>query len=643
MADVIYTWPPEIDANTVWTDWKADFVSQDAIDNSLGAPDTFEAILKELEGIEVSSQVAAAYAEALRELKRLFDYFATYWSLSGDDIILDCGMDIEIGYNFNNHNYWLSFSNAGFASAISSKTNVAASLLAFRGAATKDRSNSTYGWNISQSIANIKTMTITGPNGKSDGGTGVWCDLPLPWQYSSRSNTSSTFYRVSSGFSYNPTSATSSTSITEHIYFRASSLALSSRDATNPNGSDTATSGKYPSGALGGLGTFDDTTALSDISTKPTLNIFNLGFYSLWNPTATELRNLSAVVWNDPTNYQQWPQLIQDGVLHYLDYIPSLGLFPIASSALTTQVVPFCMGGIIFDGRAASLMTTINMAQITEQIIDIDMGEISLLEYFGSFLDYAPYTQVSLYLPFFGVVELSANEIQNADHIKIVYRVNLFDGATAIKIHIEKLNNATQNNSVNVKHVLYEYNTNIKTEIPLTGGANSEHLKTLATLMAATAATVAAPIAGAGASALAGGIEGATTLGGIEGAAMGAAIGNAEVGAAVSGAVKTGAQAVNKAVNSLPSGGGIHRGNNGSMGFGLLGERKPFLIVNRPIQVLPADYQQEKGYTASIKTTLVSIQSGYIRCDAIDTSGIACEEKERVQLINLLCNEGVYL
>ena len=641
MSEIIYTWPPSIDSSTTWTDWKGDFVTQDAIDNSLGAPDTFEAILKELEGIEVSSQVAAAYAEALRELKRLFDYFATYWSLSGDDIILDCGMDIEIGHNFNNHSSWLNFMNAGFASAITSRANAAASLLAFSGTASKDNSHSTYGWNISQNIANIKTMTITGPNGKSDGGTGVWSDLPLPWQYSSRSNASSTFYRVSSGFSYNHTSATSSTSITDHIYFRASSLALSSRDATNPNGTETSTSGKYPSGSMGGQGTFDDSTDLSDISTKPSLNLANLGFFSVWNPSASELRSLADYVWNDPANIAQWPQIFRDGIMHPADYIISLALYPFASSEYTKTNEVFCMGGIPFNGGITSLGMTINMDKITEQFIDINMGTVDLKEYFGSFLDYAPYSQISLYLPYYGTVQLSMNEVQNADSITILYRVNILDGSTAIKVHIDRQTSASQNGSVPLKHVLYEYFTNLKTEIPLTSGASSEQMKMLATVLSATV-TAVAPIAGAGVSHLAGGIQGAAAGGGMAGFMAGAQQGIAGVGQAVENGLKIGAQAGNKLVNSLPSGGSITRGNIGGMNNGLLSERRPFLIITRPIQVLPSNYQDMEGYTTSIFTTLSSLESGFVQCESVDTTGLDVTASEKEEIVKLL-QGGVFI
>lgn len=424
------------------------------------------------------------------------------------------------------------------------------------------------------------------------------------------------------------------------MYFSA--INNTSRDLYNPSGTDTSTSGKYPSGEMGGLGTFDDTTDLSDISTKPSLNISDLGFFSIWNPSPAQLRNLADYVWNDPLNVQQWPQIFQSGILKPLDYIMSLSLFPLSPQQMSLSSKTFTMGGIVFDGRLAALGMSITMNQVTEQIIDVDMGTVDLKEYFGSFLDYAPYSQVSLYLPYYQTVQLSMNEVQNADSIHIVYRINLLDGSTAIKVHIDRQTNSSQNGSVPLKHVLYEYFTNLKTEIPLTSGANTEQMKMLATVMAGAAAVVAAPIAGAGASALAGATEGAATIGGMEGASIGAQVGNSAVGQAVSGAIKTGARATNKAINSLPSGGGIQRGNIGGMNNGLLSERRPFLIITRPIQVLPQNYQDMEGYTTSIFTTLGALESGFVQCESVDTTGLDVTASEKEEIVKLL-QGGVFI
>ena len=442
--------------------------------------------------------------------------------------------------------------------------------------------------------------------------------------------------------------ARSNRAITSYRYLTGvmstfSNVLTSSYDRYNSDGKDTATSGKYPSTEMGGLGTFDDHTDLSDISSKPSLNIADLGFFSIWNPTPGELKNLADFVWNDPTNWQQWPQIFQSGILKPLDYIISLSLLPIPSSALSLASKTFCMGGIVFDGRASALLMNLSMNQVEEQFVDINLGTLSLKEYFGSFLDYAPYSQISIYLPFYGVAELSMNELQNADSIELVYRINILDGSCAIKLLVDRQTSAAQNGSIPLKHVLYEYYTNVKTDIPLTQGANTEHLKMAATMITAAVA-MAAPIAGAGAAALAGGAgaaaSGAATMGDIMGSASAAAAAN---GGKIAAGIQAGANGAQKMVNAMPSGGGMQRGNISGMSSGLLSERRPFLIVTRPIQVLPEGYKEEMGYTASIKTTLATLGSGFVKFDSIDLSSLDCEESERLKILDLLTNTGVYI
>ena len=472
----------------------------------------------------------------------------------------------------------------------------------------------------------------------------IGCNLPSFW-------TESSSFDFRHGYNYQngdywtrgcfSTANTDGTTSYLKMGVASSGIGTSSYDRYNSNGKDTATSGKYPSGEMGGLGTFDDSTDLSDISTKPTLNLSDLGFFSVWNPSSAELRQLANYVWNDPANVAQWPQIFRDGILKPMDYIISLALYPFSSSLYDKINTTFCMGGIPFDGGITSLQMTIHMDKITEQFIDIDMGTVDLKEYFGSFLDYAPYSQISLYLPYYGVVQLSMNEVQNADSIKILYRVNILDGSTAIKVHIDRQTSAAQNGSVPLKHVLYEYFTNLKTEIPLTSGASAEQMKMLATVMSATI-TAAAPIAGAGASHIAGAVQGAATLGGLQGATIGAGIGNQAVGQAVEKGLTAGAQMGNKIINSLPSGGAITRGNIGGMNTGLLSERRPFLIITRPIQVLPENYKEENGYCASIKTTLSTLQNGFVQCESVDTTGLDATASEKEEIVRLL-QQGVYI
>lgn len=424
------------------------------------------------------------------------------------------------------------------------------------------------------------------------------------------------------------------------IYF--GSYGSSEKDLYNPEGKDDASSGKYPSTELGGQGTFDDSTDLSEISSIPDINISDLGFFSVWMPTTAQLKQLAKFVWNNPFNVSEWAQIFQSGIIKPMDYIISLQMLPIKITDVPLQVNTFCMGGMTFNGSIDVLGLNILMNKIQKQIIDVDMGTIDLLEYFGSFYDYAPHTKIQLYLPYYGVVELSANEVQNSK-IHLVYRINVFDGSTTIKVHLTRLNK--NNGSVDMKHVLYEYNTNVSMQIPLTAGQNTEQMKMIATVVAGAATAVAAPVAAGGASAIAGGLEGASQLGGIQGAMTGALGGaSSSRGAALAGqtakqTVSAVANAGKTMINSIPNGGGAQRSNNAGFNSGILSERRPWIMVSRPIQVVPENFGEQLGFPAFISKKLSECQ-GYTQVYSIHLQ-IPTATAQEIQEIESLLKGGV--
>lgn len=54
-------------------------------------------------------------------------------------------------------------------------------------------------------------------------------------------------------------------------------------------------------------------------------------------------------------------------------------------------------------------------------------GELNINEYFGTFMDYAPYTKIQLYLPFIGIQEIPTNLCMGGK-IELDYLINALDG-----------------------------------------------------------------------------------------------------------------------------------------------------------------------------------------------------------------------
>ena len=74
---------------------------------------------------------------------------------------------------------------------------------------------------------------------------------------------------------------------------------------------------------------------------------------------------------------------------------------------------------------------------------------------------------------------------------------------------------------------------------------------------------------------------------------------------------------------------------------GMLSEFQAFVILTRPVQALPKNYNKLKGNTSMIGGTVGSF-SGFLQVDSIDLSGIACTDAEKSE-IEALLKEGVFV
>ena len=232
----------------------------------------------------------------------------------------------------------------------------------------------------------------------------------------------------------------------------------------------------------------------------------------------------------------------------------------------------------------------VNAAVVTKQYAEIDCGTVRLSERFGDLRDYSPYTQVSLYLPFVGIVEINTDDVMRGS-ISIKYKIDVLTGTCLALVKVKRND---------VDGVLYSYSGNCGVQYPITAGSYLGTIGSLISMVATGAATYAsggalAPLAiGAAANALSGGAKANTSMSG-----------------------------------SLSS-------NAGAMGI-----RKPYLIIKR---VEPADadrYSEYYGYTTN-KLVKLSQVSGYVRVKDINLSGTNATEDEQNEIVALL-KEGVIL
>ena len=335
------------------------------------------------------------------------------------------------------------------------------------------------------------------------------------------------------------------------------------------------------SGTGGGNGKYGNPDEVDpvDIPDLPDISAADLGFVTIYNPTRSQLKSLADFMWSNLFDLNTYKKLFSDP----MESIIGLSIVPVAPSIGGSKHVMF---GTIDSG--------VSMSYLSTQYVQKNCGWIDIDEYIGCFLDSAPYTKVSLFLPFIGIHELSADDVVGGS-INVVYNIDVLSGAC----------------SAFVKHssrgVLYSYNGSCISNIPLTAvnfsGAiqNAVSAVCSGTAMLAGMATGAAPVT-----------------------AMGAA------------SMLT--SAANTALNSKPS---IQR--SGSLGgsAGIMSVLTPYVIIERPDVSVPAMANKMVGLTSNITYKLESVH-GFTMVDYIHISNCNGTAEEVAEIESLL-KQGVYL
>lgn len=406
----------------------------------------------------------------------------------------------------------------------------------------------------------------------------------------------------------------------------------------------------------GGQGTFDETSDPIPIPALPSISAAQSGLVTLFKPSITDLRDLSSYLW---TNLTDFIENLNKLFMNPMDYLIALNIFPCNPSVGERRPI-----------KIGSFTTTIDMPPVLNQWYELNCGDVIVPEYWGSALDYAPNTKISLFLPFIGSVTLNTDEIMGR-RVGVTYRIDLLSGQCVAMVTVNSLVNQTSSESV-----LYQYTGECSVSVPLTG-ADWSRIYSAAIGAVGTAITggVAAGASGAAAggatAALAGAnaAEAASNAGlaysmindtskGVKGVAamreqmlqasqmaLEAGRSAASAPARVSNGVRATriANTINNTIGMVMSGKGIvqHSGTvSGSAG--MLGVKVPYLLIEYPNQSLAEHYKHFVGYPSNIYALLGTL-SGYTECEqVIPTKLNGQTDSEVAELIESL-KGGVYL
>ena len=244
--------------------------------------------------------------------------------------------------------------------------------------------------------------------------------------------------------------------------------------------------------------------------------------------------------------------------------------------------------GIVPSGSSSSVKignvdSGVSMSKVSNQYVKFDCGTVTIKRKWGAFLDYSPYTKTYLYLPFIGIRSVETDSIMDTPvHVK--YNIDVMSGACCAFV----IANGT---------TLYSFIGQCSCSVPVTGRDWTNLIN---------------------------GVLGAVS--GVATAAGSAASGN------IMGAVSGIASAASSVLSAKPT--IEHSGNMGGMG-GLMGIKRPYFIIERPVQAVPGHQNDVIGYPSSVYK-YISQLSGYTEFEQIHLEGIPCTSDELNEIENIL-------
>lgn len=313
-----------------------------------------------------------------------------------------------------------------------------------------------------------------------------------------------------------------------------------------------------------------DSTDTGDTPIIPPLTSL-YGIAGIYNPTLEQITSFSNWLWSENPITQ-----LQQMFSNPMNAIIGLHLIyatPHTSSEKTIGV------GYINSGVLSKV--------VDEQYITINCGTIDIPSYYNNVNDWNPYTKITCYLPFIGMVKLNTDDLMSSkdkfSQLNITYKVDVLTGACLAMLKVKRGNSDA---------VLYQYNGNCSVQLPLTSGNYGSVITSLIT----------------------------NIVGGVSGFAPFTIAG---------------------AMGLMHPKADIQRSGQLGANVGAMGIKKPYLIIERPYSKYAGSYGEHIGYPSN-NTIKLSACSGFTRVKSTNVNNINTTDEERKMILNLL-TDGIYI
>lgn len=280
--------------------------------------------------------------------------------------------------------------------------------------------------------------------------------------------------------------------------------------------------------------------------------------WSVYNPTQAQVNSFGGWLWSS-SFVEQLKKLFNDPMQAII------GIHKVYATPATGETRTIVCGYI--DSEVPSKI-------VTSQYTTIDCGTVNLREYYGNVFDYAPFTEVSLYLPFIGIVKLDVGDVMRAS-IKVKYHVDVITGACLADVIVTR---------DNAGGVIYQYSGSAIVTYPISSGSYASAIGGIMSIAGGIAATV-------------------MTGGAAAPAVLGAAAG----------------------MTHLHS--DVQKSGSFTGAAGAMGSKKPYLIISRPQTGMPSKFAHLQGYPVNYYTKLGDC-SGHVRVSEVQVKGVNATDTE---------------
>lgn len=365
---------------------------------------------------------------------------------------------------------------------------------------------------------------------------------------------------------------------------------------------------KYPgedSETGGGAGTFYNRNDAIGLPAIPELQAIDLGFTTLYNPHAADVRALASWLWSD-----DFTDNIKMNYADPLNNILGINFIALPDGIINNERAEFVIG------NCNSHIETMKVSTgNSNQYVVLDCGNVNIPEYWQNFLDYD--TQFSIWLPYIGFRSLRADDVlqateENGGYLNVTYYIDLLTGCAVCHLICKIEDNATHEM---IEHLLYSFNCNVFYSTPISGANYTAMYNQQLNAVSSGINTV---VSAAGQA--------------MQGNVMGA-IGS------IATLITGGAQSKMAYDTAKPDYG--RSGNNGG-NTGYFSYKKPYIVRTQAIGQTPKNYKELQGIPSQLYRKLSDLE-GYTEIDRVITDTlVSCTAEEKEEIITLL-KRGVVL